>query len=113
LFSDKQRKAHCKFARLFRTNWGFGEGKCLLIHYDKKWFWGLVLQLRDKACEERDVDKQTFRACHKSHINKTMGVSFVAFAFDDNVEDGGEAMKLAFLWAQSHKIAGKEARKAV
>jgi hypothetical protein len=42
-----------------------------------------------------------------------MGVSFVAFAFDDNVEDGGEAMKLAFLWAQSHKIAGKEARKAV
>jgi hypothetical protein len=34
LLSDKQRKAHYNFARLFRTNWRLGEGKYLLVHYD-------------------------------------------------------------------------------
>jgi hypothetical protein len=55
----------------------------------------------------------TFRAYHKSHINKTMGISFVAFAFDDNMENGGEAMKFAFLRAQSHTVTEKEVREAV
>ncbi len=42
-----------------------------------------------------------------------MGISFVAFAFDDNMENGGEAMKLAFLRAQSHKVAEKVVHEAV
>jgi hypothetical protein len=113
LLSDKQRKAHYNFAKLFQTNWRLGEGKYLLIHYNDKWFWGLVLRLGAKACEELGIDAQTFRAYHKSHINKTMGILFVAFAFDDNMENGGEAMKLAFLRAQSHKVAEKVVHKAV
>jgi hypothetical protein len=72
-----------------------------------------VLQLGAKACKELGIDAQTFRAYHKSHINKTMGTSFVAFAFDDNMENGGEAMKLAFLRAQSHKVADQVVREAV
>jgi hypothetical protein len=38
LLSGKQQEAHYNFVRLFLTNWAHGEGKYLLIHYDKKWF---------------------------------------------------------------------------
>jgi hypothetical protein len=64
-----------------------------------------------KSCVSADA--QTFRAYHKSHINKTMGILFVAFAFDDNMEKGGAAIELAFLRAQSHKVARKVVREAV
>ena len=54
-----------------------------------------------KACkEELSIDKQTLGACHKCHINKTRGISFVAFAFTNNIENDGEAMKLAS-WGSS------------
>jgi hypothetical protein len=42
-----------------------------------------------------------------------MGTAITGFAFEDKIENGGEAMKLGFHWAQSHKIADKEQRKGV
>jgi hypothetical protein len=73
----------------------------------------LVVKKGARACEELGIDPQTFQAYHKSHINKTMAVAFTGFAFEDNIENGGEAFKLGFFRAQSHKIAEKEVRQAV
>lgn len=72
-----------------------------------------MLRLGAKACEELDINAQTFLAYHKYHINKTMGISFVAFAFDDNMENGRDATTLAFLHTLSHKVAEKEVCKVV
>jgi hypothetical protein len=101
------------FSKHFRNNWGLGPGKYLLIMYDEKWFWGMVCRKGAKACEELGIDAQTMRAYHKNHINKTMGTAITGFAFEDNIENGGEAMKLGFHRAQSRKIADKEQRKGV
>jgi hypothetical protein len=37
--------------------------------------------------------------------------AITGFAFQDNIEKGGDAMKLGFFRAQSHKIADTEQRK--
>jgi hypothetical protein len=52
-----------------------------------------VEKVQRPACEEVGIDAQTMRAYHKSHINKTMGTTITGFAFEDNIENGGEAMK--------------------
>eukprot|EP00957_Ditylum_brightwellii_P001409 110607-Ditylum_brightwellii.AAC.1 len=36
-----------------------------------------------------------------------MGVAFTAFVFEDSIENVGEAVKLVFVCAQSHKAAQK------
>ena len=50
--------------------------------------------------EELGIDPHTFRAYHKYQINKTMVILFTAFAFENSIENGGEAVKLAFICAQ-------------
>ena len=107
LLSDEQRKRHFDFANLFRSNWGLGAGKYLLIHYDEKWFWGLVQRRHAKACKELELDPVTFKAYHRNHVNKVMGVAVTAFAFEDSIENGGDALKLGFFRAQQYKIADK------
>jgi hypothetical protein len=52
-------------------------------------------------------------AYHKSDINKTMGTAITGFPLKDNIETGGEAMKLGIFRAQSHKIADTEQQKGV
>ena len=64
-------------------------------------------------CEELGIQPQTFSAYHKSHINKTMGIAFTGFAFEDCIENGGTAVKLDFVRAQGFKIADREQRAAV
>jgi hypothetical protein len=65
------------------------------------------------ACEELGIDPHTFKAYHKSHINKTMGMAFVAFTFEDSIENGGNGVKLDFLWCQSYKVVEKLVREGV
>jgi hypothetical protein len=114
LLSDTQKKLHFEFSKYFRKNWGLGKGKYLLIHYDKKWFWGLATQKGARACEELGIDPHTLEAYHKkSHINKMMGVSFAAFAFEDSIENGGKAVKLDFFQCQLYKVAEKLVREGV
>ena len=43
LLNAEQRMKHLACAKRILTNWGLGAGKYLWIHYDEKWFWGLVL----------------------------------------------------------------------
>ena len=66
-----------------------------------------------KMCVELGIDAASFEAYHKNHINKCMGVAFAGFAFEDSMENGGEAFKLAFLRAQSHKVVEKEIRQGI
>ena len=54
-----------------------------------------------------DLDEQTIRAYHKAHISKVMGICTFGFSFNDNVENGGKAIKLDISRCQSHKVAGK------
>jgi hypothetical protein len=113
LLTDAQHLKHFTFAKHFRNNWGLGAGKYLLIEYDEKWFWGLVMRRGAKSCEDLGINPQSYSAYHKSHIAKTMGVAFTAFAFEDSIENGGDAIKLGFFRAQSFKVAQKMVKESV
>jgi hypothetical protein len=103
LLSPAQQKSHQTFPKRFCNNWGLSPGKYLLITMcDEKWFWGMVCQKGAKACKELGIDTQTMRAYHKSSMNKTVGTAVTGFAFEDNIENEGKAMKLGFHRVQSH-----------
>jgi hypothetical protein len=59
LLSNAQRAKQFASAKQFRNNWALGNGKYLLIHYDEKWFWGLVMQRAAKSCPELGIDPHT------------------------------------------------------
>jgi hypothetical protein len=108
LLSDAQeRKKHLDFGKHFWSNWGLGSGKYLLIHYDEKWFGGLFVHCGAKSCEELGIDPVIFAAYHKCHISTVMSIAVTAFACEDNIENGGDAIKLGLHHAQTHKIARK------
>jgi hypothetical protein len=85
----------------------------LLVHYDEKWFWGMVCRRDAKACKELGINPVTFAAYHKSHISKVMATAVVGFAFEDSMDNGGEAMKLRLYRAQTFKVARKLQRESV
>ena len=95
--SKEQKGKHVYFAKRFFDNWGLGSRKYLLIMYDEKWLWGLVNRKGANMCEELGIYSHTFRYYHRSHINKTMGIAFISFAFENSIENGGDAVKLAFI----------------
>jgi hypothetical protein len=110
LLSLPQKVKHLAFARRLRANWYRGGGKFLLINYDEKWFWGLVLRAAAKECTELGLDPRSFETFHKSHIDKVMAIAFTAFAFIDSMENGGIGLKLAFVRAEGAKIAARMQR---
>ena len=90
-----------------------GGGKYLLIEFDKKWMWGLVVRRYAKSCAKLGLTKKYFKAYHRNHINKVMMTAFIGLAFEDIIENGGEAIKLGLFRAQSYKVAEKEVREGV
>ena len=56
LLLPHQKLAHKAFATRFLCNWGRGPGKYLLIMFDEKWMWGLVMRRLAKRCEELGLD---------------------------------------------------------
>jgi hypothetical protein len=109
LLSKTQKEKHFTFAKRVLDNWGVEKSKKFLwIHYDEKWFWGMLFRKTAKTFD--DLPKSVVRAYHKNHISKTMGIAFVAFAFEDTVENGGTAIKVRFERAQSNKIARRKTR---
>ena len=113
LLTTHQMEKHLAFARKFRNNWGLGGGKFLLVMFDEKWFWGLVLRSHAKQVAELGIDPRSFSAYHRNHINKCMVVAVTALAFIDSIENGGIAFKLGLFRAQAHKIARQMVREAV
>ncbi|CAJ1965501.1 unnamed protein product [Cylindrotheca closterium] len=111
--SPEQKRKHLEFAKRFQNNWGLGGGKFLLVHYDEKWFWGLVMRRDAKMCEELGIDAVSYKAYHRSHVSKVMGIAVTAFAFKDSIENGGDGLKIGFYRAQTNKVAKKLVRQAV
>ena len=79
------------------------------IHYDEKWFYGLVTRMA-KQCKALGLNKQQRFAYHKNHINKIMAIAVIGFAFEGTPENGGHGVKLAFTRCQAAKIAKKMVR---
>jgi hypothetical protein len=107
LLSSRQMDKHVVFAKLILNNWNLPRGWYLWMHFDEKWFWGLVLRAYAKACEMLGLDKQDFYAHHKSHIDKVMAVAIVGYAFNTNVENGGRGLKIGLFRCQGARIAKK------
>jgi hypothetical protein len=94
LLSPLQKKKHVDFCVHLRNNWGLPRGKYLWIHYDEKWFYGMVLRANAKKCNELGLDKLTCFLYHKYHIDKVMAVAVTGFGFDGTVENGGDGLKI-------------------
>jgi hypothetical protein len=110
MLSNVQRGKHLQFAKHFQNNWGLGGGKYLLVHYDEKWFWGLVMRRDAKMCEELGIDPVAYAAYHRSHISKVMAVAVTGFPFEDTIENGGDGLKIGFYRAQTHRVARKQVK---
>ena len=81
--------------------------------YDEKWFWGLVTLRGTKCCAKLGLEQSSFRAYHRSHINKVMAIAFTSYAFENTIEDGGVSEKLLFVRAKGKKVAVKTQRVGV
>ena len=66
-----------------------------------------------KVVQKLGLSKKYFKSYHRNHINKVMMTAFVALAFEDSIENGGEAGKLNMFRAQSYKVAEREVREGV
>ena len=117
-----QKHKHLAFAHLVRNCWNIrdengnlpnGKNRIFLIHYDEKWFWGLVLRAFAKACEEIGVEKRDYGAFHRCHINKVMAIAFVGAVIDGSFENGCEVVKLPLVRARAPKIAERVQYEAV
>ena len=85
--------------------WGLPHGtKVLWAASDEKWFYGLAPRANSEACPELGLEKQSYSAHHKSHIDKVMVHATVAYAFDGGPENGGDGLLLGLHRCQAHKI---------
>ena len=83
------------------------------MHYDEKWFWGLVARSQAKACASLGISKATWSARHKSHINKVMFTGVVGYAFQGTPLYGGHGLKIACGRAQAARVAQRDVFHAV
>jgi hypothetical protein len=82
------------------------------LHYDEKWFWGFVGRGNAKMAPSAGINKSTKSAYHRSHIDKVMGIAFTGFAFDTDIENGGDGLKIGFFRCQAARIAKKQVRES-
>ena len=68
LLNVKQEGAHYDFSLRYVNNWYQGKGKYLLLHYDEKWFWGMLLRKTGKKFDGYKVE--AIKCYHKNHISK-------------------------------------------
>ena len=88
--------------------WGMSrQTKVLWIHYDEKWFWGLVTRANAKCCPELGVHQQVNPARHRSHIEKIMCIAVIGYAFRGDPLAGGEGVKIMIRRCQSARLAQK------
>ena len=95
------------YAKLTLNNWGLGKGKYLWVHWDEVWVGGMRVSSLAKMCEALGLKKGKLMARHKSHIPQVMYIGFIAYAFEDNPENGGKCLKLGVYRCQAAKINQK------
>jgi hypothetical protein len=109
LLTSAQKERHVKFSKKVLNNWNLWRQKILWIHYDKKWFYGWVSRNNAKMCEVLGLEwTHTTFIYHKCHIEKVMVITFTAYAFNQNVENGGDGIKLGLYHVQAARIAKKD-----
>ena len=57
-------------------------------------------------CPEIGIEKKSFSAHHKSHINKVMGHATVAYLFWDTPENGGKGWRIFPPAYDASKVGG-------
>ena len=75
--------------------------------------WGLVVRRYAKSWPNLGLLNKYYKSYHCNHISKAMITTFTAFAFEDNIVNGGEAVKLGIFRAQSYKVTEREIREEV
>jgi len=111
LLTGPQKQRHVEFAKKVTSRWSLPPQKILWIHYDEKWFFGLVLRASEKRMEVLGLDYKYYQAYHMNYINKVMAIAVTAYAFDGSVENGGDGIKIGFYRAEAAKVAKKIQRK--
>ena len=115
LLTSNQRRKHVEWATKFRNHWGLSKEqreKVLLIHYDEKWFYGMVPRTHAKHCEELFLTRKDLPAYHKNYINKVMVLAITGYAFKNRIEDGGDGLKIGLIRVQGAKIAKKTVKES-
>ena len=112
LLSSIQMKKNVTFSQRLQNNWNLPRQKILWIHYDEKWWYGHVNRGNCKLLEILGLEKQYTFVQHKSHVDKVMVVAFVAYAFDQNIDNGGDGIKLGFFCCEGARVAKKTVRKS-
>jgi hypothetical protein len=82
------------------------------INYDEKWFYGWVSRCNAKMCEILGLEKTHTYLYHEYHINKVMAVAFTTYAFDSNVENGGNGVTLGLYCVQAARVAQSDVRES-
>jgi Transposase len=103
LLTPQQREKHVAFAMHLRNYQGREQQKYLLIHYDEKWFYGMLARSNCKHCPALGLGEHHRKAQHKQATNKVMSVAFVGYAFDGCFENGGHGVKLGIYRAQRRR----------
>ena len=116
LMTRLQRKNAIAFSKRLRDNWGQRrarrKGKFLLINFDEKWFSGLR-EAHAKLCEALGLEKSHLYVKHTSWINKLMVICFTGYAFVDNMENGGEGVKIGMYRCWSARTAQRTVNETV
>ena len=86
------------------NNCGLGSGNYLLINYDEKWLWGMVMRRSAKACVAIGLGPVSYKVYHSIHINRVIHVTVTRIAFIDSLDNRGEALKLGNYRSQSCNI---------
>ena len=74
--------------------------KALWINYDEEWLYAWMSQTNVRMCELLEIEKANIYIYHKNHIEKVMAIAFTAYAFDSNVENGGDKVKIGLFCIQ-------------
>jgi hypothetical protein len=71
--TEGNRKKQVNFSKHVHNRWGLpAHTEILWCMSDRKWWFGLIARTFAKMCPELSVEKKSFSAHHKSHINKVV-----------------------------------------
>ena len=105
-----QKAQQVKHAQKVKAHWNLNPKpgqKFLFVHYDEKWFYGLVLRSRAKSCPSLGIKRVERTAKNMHHINQVMAVAAVGYCFTDDMANGGDGVLLGMYRCQKSQIAQK------
>jgi hypothetical protein len=75
--TEGNRQKQVNFSKRVHARWDLPpHTKILWCMSDEKWWFGLIARTFAKMCPELGVEKKSFSAHHKSHINKVQPIPY-------------------------------------